>query len=148
MPVLPHPLPSEVVEGEHFVLADLLKSFPRGSSQEEAVPKPLVKPNYLPLAIQDPKPTPKRQRKKKKKSEQTKAAGKGLEGFVDRTDPKISNWPKRERLKGLSFSLGLLCRCTSEVPALRRRTPPASKFLAANVLGSLDLMRSSKLIWW
>ena len=30
--VLPHPLPSEIVKGEHFVLADLLKSFLGGSS--------------------------------------------------------------------------------------------------------------------
>ena len=30
--VLPHPLPSEVVKGEHFVLANLLKSLPEGST--------------------------------------------------------------------------------------------------------------------
>ena len=30
--VLPRPLPNEVVKGEHFVLTDLLRSLPRGSS--------------------------------------------------------------------------------------------------------------------
>ena len=30
--VLPHPLPNEVVKGEHFVLVDLLKSLPGGST--------------------------------------------------------------------------------------------------------------------
>ena len=56
--VLPRPLPSGVVKGEHFVLAHLLTSLPGGFSQEKAVPKPLVRLDYLPLAMQDPKPTP------------------------------------------------------------------------------------------
>ena len=42
VPVLPRHFPSEVVKGEHFVLDDLLRSLPRGSSQEEATPRPLV----------------------------------------------------------------------------------------------------------
>ena len=32
VPVLPHPLPNEVVKGEHFVLENLLNSLPGGSS--------------------------------------------------------------------------------------------------------------------
>ena len=40
--VLPRPLPREVVKGEHFVLVDLLKSLPEGSSQEKATPEPFV----------------------------------------------------------------------------------------------------------
>ena len=32
VPILPPPLPNEVVKGEHFVLADLLKSLPGGST--------------------------------------------------------------------------------------------------------------------
>ena len=32
VPVLPHPLQEELVKGEHFVLADLLKSIPGSSS--------------------------------------------------------------------------------------------------------------------
>ena len=32
VPIFPHPLPNEVVKGEHFFLTDLLKSLPGGSS--------------------------------------------------------------------------------------------------------------------
>ena len=67
MPVLPRPLPSEVVKGEHFVLANLLKSLPKGFSQAKAVLEPLVRPDYLPLVVQDPKPGPQVAQKKKKK---------------------------------------------------------------------------------
>ena len=42
MPVLPRPLPSEVIKGENFVLVDFLKLFPGGSSQAEVTPKSLV----------------------------------------------------------------------------------------------------------
>ena len=58
VPILTPHLPNEVIKGEHFVLADLLKSLPGGSSQAEAVLKPHVLPDYLPLVVQDPKPTP------------------------------------------------------------------------------------------
>ena len=33
IPIIPRPLPSEVIEGEYFVLADVLKSVPGSSSQ-------------------------------------------------------------------------------------------------------------------
>ena len=33
VPVIPHPLPAELVRGKHFVLTDLLKSIPCSSSQ-------------------------------------------------------------------------------------------------------------------
>ena len=32
VPILPRPLPNKVVKGEHFVLVDLLKSLPGGST--------------------------------------------------------------------------------------------------------------------
>ena len=83
MPVLPRPLPSEVVKGEHFFLVDLLKSLPGGSTQVEAVPEPLVQPDYLPLVVQDPKPAPQVVTKNKKKSGKAKATSEGLKGFVD-----------------------------------------------------------------
>ena len=35
--ILPHPLPREVIKGEHFVLADLLKSLPGDSTQAKAI---------------------------------------------------------------------------------------------------------------
>ena len=56
--ILPRPLPSEVVKGEHFVLTNLLKSLPGGSTQVEAISEPLVWPDFLPLAVQDPKLAP------------------------------------------------------------------------------------------
>ena len=80
---LPRPLPNEVIKGDHFVLVDLLKSLPGGFSQAEAVLKPLVWTDYLPLVVQDPKPTP---QVVKKKSEQVKAANDELEGFVEWTN--------------------------------------------------------------
>ena len=58
VPVLPRPLPIEVVKGEHFVHADLLNSLPGGSSQAEAASKCLVWLDHLPLAVKDPKPFP------------------------------------------------------------------------------------------
>ena len=67
VPVLPRPFPREFIKGEHFVLADLLKSFPGGSSQEEAALEPLFQPYHLPLVVQDPKPIPQAAKKKKKK---------------------------------------------------------------------------------
>ena len=60
MPVISRPLPNEVVKGEHFILMDLLKLLPNGSTQVEVVSEPLVRSNYLPLAVKDPKPTPPR----------------------------------------------------------------------------------------
>ena len=51
MHVLPYPLPNEVVKGEHFVLADLLKLLQGGSSQAEAAPGPLVRPDHLLLVV-------------------------------------------------------------------------------------------------
>ena len=67
MPVLPRPLPSEVIKGEHFVLADLLRLLVGGSSQVDVTLEPLVRPDYLPLVVQDPKPIPQDAKRKKKK---------------------------------------------------------------------------------
>ena len=39
-PVIPRPFPREVVEGEHFVLADLLKSISGSSSQARSAREP------------------------------------------------------------------------------------------------------------
>ena len=64
--IFPCPLPSEVIKGEHFVLADLSRSFPVGSSQAKATSKPLVRPDHLPLAVQDPKLVPQTAKRKKK----------------------------------------------------------------------------------
>ena len=42
-PVIPRPLPGEVVGGEHFVLADLLKSISGSSSQVGSAREPQAK---------------------------------------------------------------------------------------------------------
>ena len=40
--VIPCPLPGEVIRGDHFVLANLLKSIPGSSSQAMSAPEPRV----------------------------------------------------------------------------------------------------------
>ena len=63
-PVIPRPLPREVVGGEHFILADLLKSISGSSSQAGSAREPqdeiaegalvrFVRPDQSPLREQD-----------------------------------------------------------------------------------------------
>ena len=63
-PVIPRPLPREVVGGEHFVLTDLLKSILGSSSQAGSAREPqaeiargalvsFVRPDQSPLREQD-----------------------------------------------------------------------------------------------
>ena len=81
VPVLRRPLSSEVVEGKHFILVDLLKSLPGSSSQAGTALEPFVRPDHLPLAFQDPKLVPQTvKRKKEKKTGQAKVSDMGLEG--------------------------------------------------------------------
>ena len=66
LPVIPCPLPSEIVEGEHYVIADLLNLAPGSSSpaknlEIEAVGLELVistQPEQLSLAREDSGPVP------------------------------------------------------------------------------------------
>ena len=64
VPVLPCMLPEEVIKGEHFVLANLLKLIPGSSSQAGSAQEPqadiaeealvsFVRPNQSPSAVQD-----------------------------------------------------------------------------------------------
>ena len=68
-PVVPRPLPREVVGGEHFVLADLLKSISGSSSQAGLAGEPqaeiaegalvsFVQPDQSPLREQDSQAAP------------------------------------------------------------------------------------------
>ena len=68
-PVIPRPLPREVVGGEHFVLANLLKSISGSSSQVESAQEPqaeiakgvlvsFVRPDQSPLREQDSQAAP------------------------------------------------------------------------------------------
>ena len=93
VPVIPHPLPEELIKGEHFILAGLLKSIPGSSSQVGSDQEPqaefaqgalttFVRLDQSPLAIQDPKPAPqtakKNKRNKREKIGQAKPAGQAL----------------------------------------------------------------------
>ena len=68
VPVIPRLLPEELIKGEHFIFADLMKSIPGSSSQAGSAQEPqakitqdalatFVRPNQSPLAVQDPKLT-------------------------------------------------------------------------------------------
>ena len=62
LPVIPHPLPTELVEGEHYVIADLLtlvpsNSSPTQTSETEVVGRELeinLRPEQPSLAREDP----------------------------------------------------------------------------------------------
>ena len=66
VPIIPHPLPSEIVEGEHFFTANLLSLIPGGSSlareaESEATGRELVirtQPEQPSSASEDSGPTP------------------------------------------------------------------------------------------
>ena len=75
-PVIPRSLPGEVVGGEHFVLADLLKSISSSSSQVGSAREPqaeiaegalvtIVQPDQSPLREQDSQATPQVVKRKK-----------------------------------------------------------------------------------
>ena len=77
VPVIPRLLQKELVRGEHFFLANLLKLIPGSSSKEESVEEPQadivegalvssVRPDQSPLVVQDPEPAPRFVKKKGK----------------------------------------------------------------------------------
>ena len=135
MHVLPRPLPNEVIKGEHFVLVNLLRSFPGGSSQVEAAPKPFVRPDHLPLIMQDPKPVPKVMKKKKKKTEKAKATDARLEGFVNWTNLGVSESAEEEEAEMSGLASGF---------SVRMRKPAASAH-GETALGAATLCLFSRL---
>ena len=79
-PVIPHPLPGEVVRGEHFVLTDLLKSISGNSSQAGLAREPqaeigegalvsFVRPDQSPLREQDSQAAPQVAKRKNAQAE-------------------------------------------------------------------------------
>ena len=69
VPIIPRPLLEELIKGEHFILADLLKSIPGSSSQAGSAQEPQVEiakealatfvwSDQSPLVVLDPKSTP------------------------------------------------------------------------------------------
>ena len=122
VPILPYPLPVELVKGEHFVLVDLLKLISGRSSQAESALEPLIQPDCLPLSAQDPKPaqlplvgrdsqpTPQAAKKKKKKIEQDMDVGVGLEGFVDWTNSIVNESAEEREAEMSSLAIGFSAR--------------------------------------
>ena len=75
VPTIPRLLPEELVRGEYFILADLLKSIPGNSSQARSVEEPqteivggvlvsFVRSDQSLLVVQDPEPAPRSAKKK------------------------------------------------------------------------------------
>ena len=150
--VLPCLLAVELVRGEHFVLADLLKLISGSSFQAESIPKPLVRPKYLPLFAQDPKlaqlslverdsqPTPKLQRRRKRRPDKLRLLARDWRGLWTGRIRQLASWIKKGRLRCLA-SLDLLCGCENELLALRGRLPLALRVQTENALNSLVLLR-------
>ena len=129
MYVLPCPFPNEVVKGEHFVIADLLKSLPRGSTSVEAVPEPLVRLYCLPLALVDPKLAPQAVTKKKKKFGQAKAADKGLEGYIDCTNPTVSQSIEKREIEMFGLVAGFSIWMPKQAVIAQEGTTPGLEVL-------------------
>ena len=89
IPIVPHSLPTELIEREHFVFADLFNLNPGSSSQEdqaEAAKRTLVM-SARATQPQSPQPRPrlekKKEERKKTRARQMKSTGVGLEDFVN-----------------------------------------------------------------
>ena len=90
IPIVPRSLPAEVVEGEHFVLADRLKLVPGSSSQltpaqedqTGAATRTLVRSARV-RQPQSPRATPRLAKKRETRAQYTKAAGAELEDFLN-----------------------------------------------------------------
>ena len=82
IPIIPRSLPAEVIEGEHFVLLDLLKLVPGSSSQAistqegqtEAATRTLVRYARA-TQPQSPQPAPQLAKKRETRVQQTKTIG-------------------------------------------------------------------------
>ena len=90
--IVPRLSPIEVIEGEHFVLADLLKLVLGSSSQAisakegqtKAATRTLVRHTRV-TQPQSPRPTPRPKKKSETRVRKSKTAEAGFEGFVDWT---------------------------------------------------------------
>ena len=82
----------------------------------------LVRPDHLPLALQDPKHVP--QAAKKKKFRQVKAAGEGLEGFVDWTNPVVSESTEEREAEMSGLVAGFAMRMRKCAANAQEETTP------------------------
>ena len=107
--IVPRSLPTEVIEGEHFVLVDLLKLVLGISSQDistkegqtEAATRTLVRPTRV-TQPQSPWPTPWLAKKSETRARQSKTVRAGLEGFVDWTGVADSEPAEKEEMFSLA----------------------------------------------
>ena len=92
IPIVFRSSPAEVIEGEHFVLVDLLKLIPSNSSQPTLAKEDQTKASARTLVRsarvsqpQSPRDAPRPTKKRKTRARQTKATDAGLEDFRDWT---------------------------------------------------------------
>ena len=88
--IVPRSLTIEVIEGEHFVLADLLKLVPGRSSQaisaQESQTEDAIRTLGRSARVTQPRslqPAPRSTNKRKTRARKTKTNGARLEGFVN-----------------------------------------------------------------
>ena len=91
----------------------------------EAVPRPLIRPDYPPLVVQDSKPTPQEVNKKKRKSEQVKTTSKGLEGFVDWTNPTVGELSEEKEAEMSGLVAGFAMRMSKRAANAQEEAIPS-----------------------
>ena len=104
IPIIPRPLPTEAVEGEHYVIADLLNLtpgswFPAKNLEIEAFGLELVistQPGQHSLAREDSGLAPQASKKGRWVPERLRAPGAGVEDFVSWVSPISSHLPVSE----------------------------------------------------
>ena len=137
VPVILHSLPEELIRGEHFILADLLRSISGSSSQAKSTKETqaespegasvsFAQPDQTPLAVQEQESAPRSVKKKGKKKKgrittgEVKAVDVGLEGFVDWLDPLDSD-PTKEREEDMSsLATGFAARMRKQAVSAQR----------------------------
>ena len=134
-------MPTELVKGEHFVIAGLLKSILGSSSQARTVYEQepqaettegglasFVRPDQSPLVEQDSQPTP----HMAKNVGQVKAASIGLESFVDWVDPISCELAEKREDDMFSLVVGFATRMRKRATSDQRETTSVSEGLGGN----------------
>ena len=127
-------MPTELIKGAHFVLADLFKLNPGSSSQAvsisndqaEATKGVLVK-SARATQPQSPRPAPRLAKKKKEnrtRARKTKAASTGLEDFVNWRGIISNELAEEEKMSGLAIRF--VVRMRKRVVGSEGETTPKS----------------------
>ena len=132
IPVIPLSLPTELIEGEHFVLADLCKSNPGGSSREvaqedqaEAAIGALMRSVRIihPQSLW-PTPRPGKNDQDRKRVWQTKVVSTRLEDFMDWTGILVNKPAEEEEMSILA--VGFAARMQKRVAESEDESTPIS----------------------